>query len=129
MVLFHFLSQVVVFLHFSFVIFALLGGLLLFLRKWIAWIHIPSAIWAVLTEWAGWPCPLTYLENWLRVKAGGLEYSSTFVMHYIYPVLYLEGLTRNIQILLGLLAFVLNIAIYALVWVFQKKRLRFKKKY
>jgi hypothetical protein len=123
---YHFLSQCVVALHLTFVLFAVFGGLFLFWRRWFIWIHVPSAIWAVLTEWMGLTCPLTHLENWLRIKAGDVEYAGTFVMQYLYPILYLENLTRNVQVILGATALLANLAIYTGVLIFLKKKCAFQ---
>jgi uncharacterized protein DUF2784 len=107
------LADLVVALHFAFVLFVVLGGLLVLRWPRLAYLHIPAAIWGVLIEFAGWVCPLTPLENSLRVRAGEAGYQGTFVEHYILPVLYPSALTRNVQFLLGALVLALNLAIYA----------------
>jgi len=106
------LADLVVLLHFSFVIFAVLGALLAFKWRWIIAIHIPAVIWAAYIEFSGRICPLTPLENELRRNAGEESYSSGFVEHYIYPVLYPDGLTREIQLILGVTVLLINIIIY-----------------
>ena len=111
------LADFVVVLHFLFVLFVVLGGLLVLRWPRVAWLHIPAAIWGAAIELAGGICPLTPLENSLRRQAGGTGYSGGFVEHYILPVLYPSDLTRSIQIVLGLLVIALNLAIYAQVFV------------
>ena len=106
------LADMVVLVHFGFVLFAVLGGALAFWRRKIVWIHIPVVVWAVLIEWAGWICPLTPLENILRLKGGEAGYSGGFVEHYIMPLLYPENLTRTVQIVLGFCVLLLNAVIY-----------------
>jgi len=106
------LADLVVIFHFAFVIFAVLGGLLVFRWRGVAWFHIPTAVWAALIEFLGWTCPLTPLENWLRQRGGGTGYESGFVEHYIVPVLYPTELTRSLQIVLGLVVAGINVAIY-----------------
>ncbi|MBA3759204.1 MAG: DUF2784 domain-containing protein [Gemmatimonadales bacterium] len=111
------LADFVVVLHFLFVLFVVLGGLLVLRWPRVAWLHLPAAIWGAAIELAGGICPLTPLENSLRRQAGGTGYSGGFIEYYILPVLYPSDLTRSVQIVLGLLVIALNLAIYAQVFV------------
>jgi hypothetical protein len=113
------LADLIVFVHVAFVVFALLGGILAARWRPFVWIHLPAVIWAAIVEFFGWVCPLTPLENWLRRKAGQGGYPSDFVAHYILPVLYPEGLTHNVQIALGALVLLINLAIYG--WLFRAR--------
>lgn len=116
-----FFADMVVFFHLGFVLFVMLGGLLVLKWKWVMWIHLPAAMWGALIEFTGWICPLTPLENWLR-KAGGRQgYQSDFIEYYVMPLLYPTSLTREIQIFLGVLVILLNVGIYALVFHRHKK--------
>ncbi len=108
-------ADLVVLLHFSFVIFVLFGGLLTLKWKWAMWLHLPAVMWGALIEFAGWICPLTPLENWLRDVGGGQGYQSSFIEYYVMPLLYPTGLTREIQIFLGVLVILLNVGIYVAV--------------
>jgi hypothetical protein len=109
------LADAVLLLHFGFILFVALGGLLVLRWRRVAWIHIPCAIWGVAIEFGGWICPLTPLENWLRRLAGEATYQGDFIARYLTPVIYPEGLSREVQIGLGLAALVVNLAIYAFV--------------
>lgn len=102
--------------HFAFVVFVVLGGLLALRWPKVAYLHLPAAIWGAAIEFAGWICPLTPLENWLRRQAGNAGYSGGFVEHYILPILYPSGLSRNIQLLLGFLVIAVNLGIYGYVF-------------
>jgi hypothetical protein len=114
------LADLVVVAHLVFVAFAVLGGLLVVRWRRCAWLHVPAAFWAVLVEFAGWVCPLTPLETWLRVRAGGTGYAGGFIDHYVAAILYPPGLTRGVQIALGLGLLVANAAIYA--WALRRSR-------
>ena len=116
------LADLVLVLHLAFILFLLLGGLAVARWPRMIWVHVPAALWGVVIELAGWICPLTPLENQLRVRAGESAYSESFVEHYLLPIVYPEGLTRNIQLLLAAAVFVVNAAIY--VWVFRRRRAR-----
>ena len=108
------LADLVVVIHLAFVAFVVFGGLLVLRHARLAWVHIPAALWGVLIEFTGGICPLTPLENSLRVRGGEGGYSGGFIDHYLIPLLYPSGLTRNTQIVLGSLALALNVAVYAI---------------
>jgi Protein of Unknown function (DUF2784) len=101
--------------HLAFVLFVVLGGLLVLKWSRLAWLHVPAAVWGVLIEYAGWICPLTPLENSLRARGGEAGYSGGFIEHYVQPVLYPAGLTRGTQIVLGSLALLVNLTAYGVV--------------
>lgn len=113
------LADLVVIAHFGFVLFAVLGGLLVIRRPRIAWLHVPAVVWAALIEFAGWVCPLTPLENWLRMRSGAAGYRTGFIEHYVLPLLYPAGLTRGVQIVLGVLVLVVNVSIYG--WLLTRR--------
>ena len=113
-----FLADLVLVVHFVFVLFVILGGLLVLRWPRVAYLHIPAAVWGAAIELAGWICPLTPLENSLRLQAGGAAYSGGFIEHYILPVLYPSELTRDVQLILGFLVIAFNVTIYA--YVFRK---------
>jgi hypothetical protein len=107
----------VVAIHFAFVVFVVIGGLLVLAWPRLIWVHVPAVLWGVLVEFTGWICPLTPLENRLREQAGQRQYEGDFIARYILPVLYPEGLTRKTQFILGGVALAINIAIYAVIAV------------
>lgn len=110
------LADLVVVAHALFIVFVVAGGLLVLRWRRAAWVHLPAAVWGVLIEWAGWICPLTPLENSLRRAAGQAGYSGGFVERYLLPLIYPAGLTPTVQLGLGLVVLVVNVAIYALWW-------------
>lgn len=116
---FSFLADLVVIVHFLFILFVICGGLIVLHKRNWAWLHIPAAIWGALVEFTGWICPLTPLENWLRLQGGGPAYTSGFVERYVVSIIYPSFLTRSQQICLGLVVIVINGAIYG--WIMWKK--------
>jgi len=112
------LADLVVLVHFGFVLFVILGGMLVLRWKRVAWVHLPAATWGAIVEFMGWICPLTPLEIWLRVMAGQSGYQTGFIAHYLLPVLYPQNLTRDTQIWLGVLVLCLNLAIYG--WLIRR---------
>jgi hypothetical protein len=109
------LADLLVVFHLGFLLFVGLGGILAFWRRWMAWIHIPAAVWGVLIELGGWVCPLTPLENRFRRMGGEAGYAGSFIEHYLVPVLYPQGLTRGHQIGIGILVCLFNLVVYGIV--------------
>ena len=110
------LADLVFIAHLAFVVFVVLGGIAVWRKPKIAWLHLPAVAWGALIEFAGWICPLTPWEQSLRRLAGEKGYSGGFVEHYLMPILYPEGLTREVQIVLGVLVLAINVAAYALIF-------------
>lgn len=116
------LADLVLSLHFLFVLFVVLGGLLALRWRWVVWVHLPAAVWGTLIELGGWICPLTPLEKSLRERAGEGGYEGGFIEHYLLPILYPGALTREIQLVLGAAVVGVNLLIYA--YVFRARRAR-----
>lgn len=112
---FRFLADLTVIVHLAFVLFVIFGGLLVLQWRRISWLHLPAAVWGAWIEFAGWPCPLTPLENWLRERGGRPAYTSSFVERYIIPTLYPDSLSREVQWLLGGLVVLVNGLVYLVV--------------
>ena len=109
------LADAVLVVHLAFVLFVVLGGLLVLRWPKLAWIHVPVALYGAIIEFVGFICPLTPLENWLRQRGGEAGYEGGFVEHYITAALYPTGLTREIQIALGLAVLALNGVVYGVL--------------
>jgi len=109
------LADAVVLLHVAFVLFVVLGGLLVLRYPWVAVAHVPAFLWGAYIELTGGFCPLTGVENRLRQSAGEGGYDAGFIEHYIYPVLYPPGLSRTTQLWLAAIVLGLNGLIYA--WI------------
>jgi hypothetical protein len=115
-------ADAVMAVHFLFIIFALLGSFLALWKRWILWLHLPALAWGAYIESSGNICPLTPLENHFRALAGEGTYYGGFIVRYLEPIIYPEGLTRGGQYLaLGVLL-ATNLVGYALVWARWRKR-------
>ncbi|MBU2514863.1 DUF2784 domain-containing protein [bacterium] len=118
----YWLVNIIVIVHFSFVLFVVFGAFLLIWSRKIIWLHLPAAIWGVVVEYCGWICPLTPLENRLRYSAGREIYKGGFIENNIMPILYPDNLTREIQYLLGTCVIIINGILYWYVFVKRKNR-------
>lgn len=110
------LADAVLLAHLAFILFVVFGALLVRRFPRLAWLHLPAAIWGALIEFTGGVCPLTPLENHLRRLGGEAGYHGGFIEHYLMPVIYPESLTRELQVAVGIVVFVINIAAYALIY-------------
>ena len=111
-----FLANLVLMIHLAFVVFVLFGGLLVWKRRWVAWFHLPAAVWGSTVEFLGWTCPLTLLENWLREQAGETGYHASFVSEYLLPILYPNDLTHDVQHTIGTFVVITIISMYGWLW-------------
>lgn len=109
-------ADIVLAAHLVFVLFVVLGGFLVLRWSAVAWAHVPVALYGAVIEFAGFVCPLTPLENWLRHRGGQAGYAGGFVDHYLVVTLYPAGLTRTMQLGLGCFVLALNAIVYGLWW-------------
>ena len=114
-------ADAVLLLHGLFIAFVIAGAALLWRWPRVAWLHLPAALWGAYAELSGTLCPLTPLENSLRRLAGERGYDSGFIEHYLLPLIYPEGLTRETQWWLGAGVVLLNGLLYGL-WAWSRHR-------
>jgi Protein of Unknown function (DUF2784) len=117
---YRFLADALVLGHIVFILFAVFGGLLVLRRRRMIWLHLPAATWTVIVQTCPWYCPLTTWENQLRLLGGQAGYETSFVDHYLLPILYPASLAREVEILLGVMVLLVNLSVYA--WVFYRWR-------
>lgn len=110
------LADLVLILHFAFIVFVLAGGLFALRWRWAPVVHLPAAFWGAAIAVAGQTCPLTPLENALRRTAGAEGYSGGFIEHYLVAVIYPAGLTYQLQLVVAAVVVLVNVLVYAFVW-------------
>jgi hypothetical protein len=99
------LADAVLALHALFVAWVVAGGVAVWRWPRLAWAHL--------------------LESRLRAAAGDVGPSGGFVEHYLGPLIYPTGLTRETQIVLGAGVLLLNVVLYAaLAWARWRRRAR-----
>lgn len=109
--IFRILADAVVALHLAVVAFIVAGGILAWRWPRVALVHLPFAAWGVAIEIGGWVCPLTPLENRLRLLGGEAGYAGGFVEHYVLPVLY-PGIGPRTALALAALVLLANALVY-----------------
>ena len=110
-------ADLLVVIHLGFILFVIGGGFLVLRWRWVSFVHLPAALWGAIIEFQGWLCPLTPLEQDLRLAAGEQGYAGGFIQHYLLPLIYPAALTRDLQIVLGVFVIVINLAAYGWVLV------------
>lgn len=114
--MFSLLADLVALVHGLFVVFVVLGGLLVLRWPRAAWMHLPCAAWGVTVELTGWLCPLTPLEIWLRGSLRGP--GRGFLAAYLHPLLYPAGLTPTYRWMLAGGVLLVNAFVYG--WLFRR---------
>ena len=90
-------ADVVVVIHFSFVVFVVIGGLLALRWPKVLWAHVPAVIYSIWIIAFSITCPLTPLERTLRERAGEGRYDESFIERYVEGVLYPGDMLRQAQ--------------------------------
>lgn len=116
------LGDLVMVAHFLFILFAAFGAPLALRWRRVLWLQVPSALWGGSVVLMGWPCPLTPIEKAFRERAVGGSYEGGFIEHYLMPLIYPPGLTREMQVLLGVAVLAINLTVY--VYLYHKRRYR-----
>lgn len=110
--IYHFAANLVMLLHLSFVLFVVLGGLLVLRWAPLVWLHIPALAWGLVIGVMRWTCPLTPMEQELRAAAGQAGFKGGFIDHYIMPLLYPESPGRELELLILGLLLTVNVVLY-----------------
>jgi hypothetical protein len=96
-VLYRFLADVVVVVHFGFIVFVAIGGVMAWRWPTILWLHVPTVLWGLGIITVGYECPLTPLEKELRQRGGEEGYRSGFVDRYLEDVVYPDDYTPHLR--------------------------------
>ena len=104
--------DVTIFVHFAFILFVIFGGLLAWKWRRMKWVHAPALAYGVLVELFQWYCPLTMLEQFLRVKADLPVYSSSFISRLLSNLIYVD-VPQGYLIAGAVAVAALNLALYS----------------
>jgi hypothetical protein len=119
LILYRLAANMILVLHTMVVLFAVLGGLLIMVDVRMALVHLPVVVWSSVVNLAHWTCPLTPLEQWLRLRAGQTSFSGGWIQHYLEPVVRPLGMPRTMELVAGISVIVWNLVVYGLIhWIF-----------
>jgi hypothetical protein len=82
------LACAVIAIHALFILWVIFGAAFTGRHALLRWVHIASLLWGVWIEAGPWPCPLTWAENWLELRAGVGSYQGSFLLHYLDKIVY-----------------------------------------
>lgn len=106
------LADIVVIIHFLWIVFLIFGALPGVRNKAVKIFHISGLVFAFVIQIFGWYCPLTHLEVWLRGKHDpSLAYAGSFIIHYLEGLIYIE-IPAQLIFSLTLLLTVFNVWFY-----------------
>lgn len=106
------LADAAVVLHFAFLVFLVIGGFVALRWRTVAWMHLAVVAWSIGIVTIGQPCPLTSLERWATVRAGGQAHAAGFIDHYVKGVVYPASLTGLVRVAVA----VIVVASWVLLW-------------
>ncbi|MDH5345165.1 MAG: DUF2784 domain-containing protein [Gammaproteobacteria bacterium] len=118
---YRFIADLTLLVHLAFIVFVVAGAVVVLRYPRLAWLHLPAATWGAYIEIAGRVCPLTYLENHLRLAAGQQGYADSFIEHYLVPLIYPAGLTHDLQLWLAAIVIVVNVLLYGYLLLRRRK--------
>ncbi|HCJ29286.1 MAG TPA: DUF2784 domain-containing protein, partial [Pseudomonas sp.] len=113
-------ADAVLIVHLGFIVFVLLGGLLVACKRGLLLLHLPAVAWGIFVELTGRLCPLTHWENQLRYMAGDAGYETSFVEQYLLPLIYPTWLSVPVQYLLAAVVVLANLLVYG--WLVSRWR-------
>ena len=116
------LTDLVVIIHFVWIVFILLGFLLALRHQKVLYVHAAGMVFTLILNVGGWYCPLTHLENYLRGHdhAQWLN-SGSFIANTLERLIYLQ--VNEFYLRAGAMAWAgLNLAGYAMLLKKRGKR-------
>ena len=97
---FQVLADATMMLHFAFLAYVVAGGFAAWRWPGTIWPHLLAAGWGLSTVVLGLPCPLTWLEDWARLRAGGSGLVGTgFIDTYLAGIVYPQRYAGLLQLL------------------------------
>ncbi len=114
------LGDIVIMIHFLWILFILFGFLVALKWPRLSLVHVAGLVFALVLNVAGWYCPLTHLENYLKSLCDPqLTYKGSFIINRLEGIIYLDLQAAYLR--LGAIAWVaLNIVAYAILHGFAK---------
>ena len=113
---FKILADIVVLIHFVWILFLFLGGFWGVRNKVVKIFHVSGLFFALLIQIFDWYCPLTHLEVWLRSKHNpAITYTGSFIIHYVEKIVYIE-ISRSLILIFTVFLVGINL------WLYLKRR-------
>jgi len=85
------LADIVVVVHFLWILFLIFGAFWGIRHKAIRIVHIAGLALSIILQIFDWYCPFTHLEVWLRARHDpALSYTGSFIIYYVEKIVYIE---------------------------------------
>ena len=110
------LARAIAALHVGFVVFVVLGSLLVVRWPWLLWEHVAAVLWAAATMTFDLGCVLTPWEKSLWRSGGREPYAEGFLQHHVLRTDLSPATSRLAHVALGLAALALNAVVYVAVF-------------
>jgi|SRR5688572_27562517 len=121
-------ADAVVVVHALFIVFTVLGGLLVLRWPKLMLLHLPAAAWGVIVQVkVGGRCPLTPLEWYFRERGGEAGYGESFIDHYVTSLIYVSDPPAWLHPALGVFVLAINLTVYTIIisrWIRRRRRAR-----
>jgi hypothetical protein len=95
------LAEATMVVHFVFIVFVVLGGFLAWRWPRVIWLHLAAAAWGLCIVVFALNCPLTYLEDWARERAGQSGLARGFIDTYLTGVMYPERYLDEVRLVIA----------------------------
>ncbi|GAA1638394.1 DUF2784 domain-containing protein [Actinoplanes couchii] len=99
--IFRVLAEATMAVHFLFIGYVVLGGFVAWRWPWTIWLHLVAAGWGLCIVVFTLNCPLTYVEDWARERAGQSGLSRGFIDTYLTGVMYPERYLDEVRLLIA----------------------------
>ncbi|MDB4892418.1 MAG: hypothetical protein JWL61_4273 [Gemmatimonadetes bacterium] len=110
------LARAVAALHVAFVLFVVLGSLLVLRWPGLLWLHLLAVLWAAATLAFDLGCPLTPLEKSFWRQGGREPYPEGFLQHHVLRTLASPEHSRRNHVAIGVGVLVLNVVVYFILF-------------
>jgi len=87
--------------HFLFIAFVVAGGFVAWRWPRAIWLHLLAAGWGLCIVVFDLNCPLTYVEDWARERAGQSGLARGFIDTYLTGVMYPERYLEEVRLLIA----------------------------
>ena len=109
------LARAVATVHVGYVVFVVLGSLLVLAWPSLMWVHVAAVAWAAATMIFNLGCPLTPWEKTFWKRGGREPYEEGFLQHHVLRTRFDPDHSRRNHMLLGVLVLTLNAIVYLVV--------------
>ncbi len=110
--MFRALARTVAAVHVGYVLFVVLGSLLVLRWPGLLWLHLFAVLWAAATLALDLGCPLTPWEKSLWQRGGREPYEDGFLQHHVLRTMASPEQSRRNHIALGIGVLALNVVVY-----------------